>query len=77
MEYILDHTVFYEANPLYLIPVVFMFATLFFCIFKVQKMKKELKTLETDLSAKLAKTAVEEPEPLMRNTLDEETPGKK
>ena len=72
MEYILDHTVFYEANPLYLIPVVFMLATLFFCIFKVQKMKKELKTLETELSGELAKTAVEEPEPMMRNSLPED-----
>ena len=75
MGYLFDHTVFFEANPLYLIPVVFLFATLFFCIYKVQKMKKELKALETDLSAKLAKTAIEEPEPMMRNTLTEETPG--
>ena len=73
MGYLFDHTVFFEANPLYLIPVVFLFATLFFCIYRVQKMKKELKALETELSGKLAKTAVEEPEPLMRNTLTEET----
>ena len=74
MGYLFDHTVFFEANPLYLIPVVFLLATLFFCIFKVQKMKKELKTLETELSGNLAETAIEEPEPMMRNTLTEETP---
>ena len=72
MGYLFDHTVFFEANPLYLIPVVFLFATLFFCIYKVQKMKKELKTLETELSGKIAKTAVEEPEPMMRNSLPED-----
>lgn len=71
MGYLYDHTVFFDANPLYLIPVVFMFATLIFCFFKVRKMKRELKTLEKDLSDRLAKTAVEDSEPMMRNTIDE------
>ena len=34
-------------------------------------MKKELKALENELSGKLAGGAVEAPEPMMRNTLDE------
>lgn len=74
MGYLFDHTAFYDPNPLYLIPVIFMFATMIFCIIRVQKMKKELKNLETELSGKLAETAIEEPEPMMRHTLDEETP---
>lgn len=71
MEYMYDHTVFYDSNPIYFIPVIFMLATLVFCFFRVHKMKKELKGLKGTLSDKLAKTAIEEPEPMMRNSLDE------
>ena len=71
MAYLFDHTVLFDTNPLYLIPIAFMFATLFFCIFRVRKMKKELRALENELSGKLAKGAVEAPEPMMRNTLDD------
>lgn len=72
MGYLLDHTVLFDPNPLYLIPVVFMLAALFFCIFRVKKMKKELKNLETELSGKLAGKAIDEPVPMMRNSLPED-----
>lgn len=70
MGYILDHTVFFELSWLSVAAAVFMFATLIFCICRVQKMKKELRTTETELSAKLADVAIGKTEPIMENSID-------
>ena len=71
MGYIFDHTVFYDGNIWYWLPVIFMVATLIFCVVRVQKMKSVLETAKEDLASKLAEHALTEPEPIMRNAIEE------
>lgn len=71
MGYIYNHTVFYDGNIWYWLPVIFMVVTLIFCIVRVQKMKNVLKSAKEELVSGLAEQAHTEPEPIMRNSIDE------
>ena len=72
MRYLLDHTVFFEANPWYIIPFIIMVATLVYCFTRIRKMKKEAMELRAKLSSDIADNAFNEP--MMEHTVEDETP---
>ena len=73
MRYLLDHTVFFEANPWYIIPFIIMVATLVYCFTKMRKMKKEAMELRAKLSSDIADVAFNEP--MMEHTIEDEAPA--
>lgn len=60
MRYILDHTGFFDANPLMnIIPLAVMIFTLVYCITRIAKMKKQLREVKAEVSGELAQQALD------------------